>query len=48
VGAELNVDLTVNYDVPLSLRLGLAEPMTVPPAGGPRRAQAYLAFSSDF
>lgn len=48
VGAELALDLTVNYDVPLALRLGLAEPMTTPPAGGPRRAQVYVAFSSDF
>lgn len=48
VGAELALDLSVNYDVPLALRLGLAEPMTVPPAGGARRPQVYVAFSSNF
>lgn len=48
VGAELAADVTVNYDVPLALRLGLAEPMAPPPAGGPRRPRVYLAFASDF
>jgi len=48
VGTELALDLTVNYDVPLALRLGLAEPMADPPGGGPRRPQGYLAFSSNF
>ena len=47
-GAELAANLTVSYDVPLALRIGLAEPMTGPPAGGPRRPQVYVAFSSDF
>ena len=48
VGAELALDLTVNYDVPLALRVGVAEPMTPPPAGSARRPQVYVAFSSDF
>lgn len=47
-GAELALGLTVNYDVPLALRLGLAEPLAAPPSGAPRRPQAYLAFASDF
>ena len=47
-GAELALDLTVNYDVPLALRLGLAEPLAAPPSGAPRRPQAYVAFASDF
>ncbi|HYK11154.1 MAG TPA: hypothetical protein VEV39_10165 [Gemmatimonadales bacterium] len=47
-GAELAANLTVSYDVPLALRLGVAEPMTTPPAGAQRRAQVYVAFSSDF
>lgn len=48
VGGELAADLTVNYDVPLALRLGMAEPMTAAPSGGPRRPRLYLAFASDF
>ncbi|HWZ28164.1 MAG TPA: hypothetical protein VNX15_06375, partial [Gemmatimonadales bacterium] len=48
VGTELAADLTVNYDVPLALRLGLAEPMAPLPTGGPRRPQLYVAFASDF
>jgi hypothetical protein len=48
LGAELAADLTVNYDVPLALRLGLAEPMAALPAGGSRRPQLYVAFASDF
>ena len=48
VGAELAADLTVNYDVPLALRLGLAEPMTSPAAGTGRHPRLYLAFASDF
>ena len=48
VGTELAADLTVNYDVPLALRLGVAEPMAPLPGGGRRRPQVYLAFSSDF
>jgi hypothetical protein len=41
VGAELIGDMTVNYDVPLRLRLGVAQPA----AGGPR---VYAAFGADF
>jgi hypothetical protein len=41
VGAELVGDLAVSYDVPLRLRLGLAQP-----AAGQRRV--YAAFDADF
>lgn len=47
-GAELALDATVNYDVPLALRFGLAEPLTSLPRSAPRRPQLYLAFASDF
>jgi len=40
-GAELVGDLTVSYDVPLRVRLGVAQPA----AGSPR---AYGAFAADF
>jgi len=38
----------VGYDFPLSVRLGVAEPLADPPSGVARRLQAYAAFSSDF
>jgi outer membrane protein assembly factor BamA len=41
VGAELIGDLTVSYDLPLRLRLGVAQP-----AAG--HAQVYVAFGADF
>jgi hypothetical protein len=47
-GAELVTDVNVNYDFPLRLRLGVAEPLAPLPGGGQRRPQAYLGFSSDF
>lgn len=47
-GVELVGDLTVNYDLPLRLRAGLAQPLADPPAGGPRRPHAYLALGADF
>jgi len=47
-GLELALALTVNYDVPFALRLGLAEPLAALPSGTPRRPQAYVAFASDF
>ena len=47
-GAELAANVTVNYDVPLSLRLGAAEPLAPRPDGMPRRLQVYLGFASDF
>jgi hypothetical protein len=50
VGAELVADLTVSYDLPIGLRLGLAQPLTDPPGGvgGAKRARAYVAVGSDF
>jgi hypothetical protein len=47
-GAELVSDVTISYDLPLRLRLGVAEPLAPLPSGGPRRLQVYLGFSSDF
>jgi len=41
VGAELIGDLTVNYDVPLRLRVGVAQPAT-------GHARLYAAFGADF
>ena len=41
VGAELIGDVTVNYDVPLRLRLGVAQPAT-------GHARLYAAFGADF
>jgi hypothetical protein len=47
-GAELVSDVTVNYDFPLRLRVGAAQPIAPLPGGGQRRVQIYLGFSSDF
>ncbi len=47
-GLELAGDLTIGYDVPLQIRLGLAQPLADPPSGAARRPQAYLALASDF
>ncbi|HYR31705.1 MAG TPA: hypothetical protein VEO93_07245, partial [Gemmatimonadales bacterium] len=47
-GAELVSDVTINYDFPLRFRVGVAQPIAPLPAGGPRRLQVYLGFSSDF
>jgi hypothetical protein len=41
VGAELIGDMTVTYDIPLRLRLGVAQPAT-------GHAQVYAAFGADF
>ena len=41
VGAELVGDMTVNYDVPLRLRFGVAQPAT-------GRTTVYAAFGADF
>jgi hemolysin activation/secretion protein len=48
VGVELVADLTVSYDLPLGLRLGVAQPLVDPPAGGRARVRAYAAVGSDF
>ncbi|OLC06413.1 MAG: hypothetical protein AUH42_05750 [Gemmatimonadetes bacterium 13_1_40CM_70_11] len=47
-GVELVADLTVSYDLPLGLRLGVAQPLADLPAGGPARPRAYAAVGSDF
>jgi hypothetical protein len=41
-------DVTLGYDFPLSVRLGVAEPLANPPTGVARRLQVYAALSSDF
>ena len=48
IGAELVGDLTVNYDLPLRLRLGVAGPLATPPSGLHRWPRVYLALSSSF
>jgi hypothetical protein len=40
--------VTESYDLALSFRLGLAEPLTAPPGGQARRPRVYIAFASDF
>jgi len=48
VGAELVADLTVNYDVPLRLRFGVAQPLGAVPGNAARRPQGYVALAADF
>ena len=40
--------MTASYDFPLSVRLGVAQPLADPPSGTPRRTQVYAALASDF
>ena len=47
-GLELAGVLTASYDFPLSVRLGVAQPLADPPSGIPRRTQVYAALASDF
>jgi hypothetical protein len=47
-GFELAGRVTVSYDFPLSVRLGVAQPLAAPPSGAARRPQVYAALSSDF
>ena len=47
-GVEVAGDVTVTYDFPLAVRLGVAEPLANPPSGVARRPQVYAALSSDF
>jgi len=47
-GLELAGVLTASYDFPLSVRLGVAQPLADPPSGTPRRTQVYAALASDF
>ena len=47
-GLELAGAMSVNYDLLLQLRLGLAEPLAPLPSGRPRHARVYLALASDF
>jgi len=47
-GLELAGRMTVSYDFPLSVRLGVAQPLAAPPSGAPRRPQLYAALASDF
>jgi hypothetical protein len=47
-GLEVAGDVTLGYDFPLSVRLGVAEPLANPPTGVARRLQVYAALSSDF
>ena len=47
-GLELAGRMTVSYDFPLSIRLGVAQPLAAPPSGAARRPQLYAALASDF
>jgi len=47
-GLEVAGTVTVSYDLPLSVRLGIAQPLAHPPSGAARRPQVYAALSSDF
>ena len=47
-GLELAGRVTVSYDLPLSVRLGVAQPLAAPPSGAARRLQVYAAFAADF
>src|SRR5438128_5775885 len=48
VGIELVGDVTVSYDSPLEVRLGVAQPLATPPSGDARRPLVYLALAADF
>ncbi len=48
VGAELVGDMTISYDAPLRLRLGVAKPLAPPPSGLPQDPVVYVALSSSF
>ncbi|HEV2750651.1 MAG TPA: hypothetical protein VGV12_09025 [Gemmatimonadales bacterium] len=47
-GLEVAGAVTMGYDFPLSVRLGVAEPLANPPSGVARRPQVYAALASDF
>src|SRR2546427_663557 len=47
-GLELAGRVTLSYDFPLSVRLGVAQPLAAPPSGAARRPQVYAALASDF
>lgn len=47
-GVELAGVVTFGYDFPLSVRLGVATPLTDPPSGAARRPQVYVGLASDF
>jgi len=47
-GVELAGRVTLSYDFPLSVRLGVAQPLAAPPSGAARRPQVYAALASDF
>jgi len=47
-GLELAGRTTLSYDFPLSVRVGIAQPLVAPPSGGARRPQLYAALASDF
>jgi WD40-like Beta Propeller Repeat len=47
-GAELVADLTFNYDAPLRLRVGVAEPLVAAPGPSARQPQVYFALGSTF
>jgi len=48
IGLELAARMAVSYDFPLSVRVGIAQPLVAPPSGAARRLQLYGALASDF
>jgi WD40 repeat protein len=47
-GFELAGRVTVSYDFPLAVRLGVAQPLATAPSGAARRPHVYAALASDF
>ena len=47
-GLEVAGVVTLGYDFPLSVRLGVATPLADPPSGAARRPQVYVGLASDF
>jgi hemolysin activation/secretion protein len=48
LGAELVGDMTISYDAPLRLRVGVARPMAPPPSGLSQDVVVYVALSASF
>jgi hypothetical protein len=47
-GVELATDVNVSYDLRLTVRVGVAEPLAPPPSGNARRPRVYAGLASDF
>lgn len=47
-GVELATGVNVSYDLRLTVRVGVAEPLAPPPSGSARRPRVYAGLASDF